>query len=970
MSVSATETSQPQVETSTEIADEIKCTTCYMCACRCGIRVHLKDGAVRYIDGNRDHPINRGVICGKGAAGLMHHNSPARLRAPLKRVGPRGSGEFVEISWDEALKTATEWLGDVRRTDPKRLAFFTGRDQSQSLTGWWALQYGTPNYAAHGGFCSVNMAAAGLYTFGGSFWEFGEPDWEHTRMFLLFGVAEEHGSNPMKINMGKLKTRGAKFVSINPVRTGYSAIADEWIGIKPGTDGLLVGALIHELFRTQKIDIDYLVRYTNAPWLVIHDEGAADDGMFARHATEKCPGTDEHAPLVYDKDTDSFVSAFSPDVVPALSGDITLADGRKARPAFQLLAERFLSEDYAPDSVAEETGVSAETIRRLAAELAHTAFEEEVVLDVPWTDWAGRKHDKMIGRPVSMHAMRGISAHSNGFQTCRMIHILQILLGSIDCPGGFRYKAPYPKQTPPWLKPSGKPGQVLPTEPLGGPHLGFPIGPKDLLVHKNGIPSRIDKAFSWDAPLATHGMMHMVITNAAKADPYPIDVLFLYMANMAWNSSMNVPDTLAYLTEQDPATGAYKIPRIIYSDAFFSETVPYADLVLPDTTYLERWDCISLLDRPISEPDAPADAIRQPVVQPDRDVRPFQDVLIDLGARLALPGFVNEGGSAKYPGGYPDYIVNHERKPGIGPLAGWRGEDGESYGIGKPNPEQLERYIENGCFNVQELAPNQRYFRHANKDYSEYAAEMGFRVESESVIVFQLYSETMQTFRLAARGHGDITPPEKDRARIETYFDPLPFWYPPFEGEELDEAAFPMHAITQRPMHMYHSWGSQNAWLRQITGENRLYIQRARGQSLGLQDDDWVWISSQIGRVKCQVRLMEGVNPDTVWTWNAIGKRAGAWNLDDEAPEAKRGFLLNHLIAELLPARDGGYRYSNSDPITGQAAWYDLRVAIEKTEADRDGETQPRFEPLRRLGSMPAAPKTLSFGTQFREPRS
>ena len=84
------------------------------------------------------------------------------------------------------------------------------------------------------------MAAAGLYTFGGSFWEFGEPDWEHTKYFLLFGVAEDHDSNPIKIGLGKLKARGAKIVSVNPVRTGYSAIADEWIGIRPGTDGLFV----------------------------------------------------------------------------------------------------------------------------------------------------------------------------------------------------------------------------------------------------------------------------------------------------------------------------------------------------------------------------------------------------------------------------------------------------------------------------------------------------------------------------------------------------------------------------------------------------------------------------------------------------------------------------------------------------------------------------------------------------------
>src|SRR5690606_9358297 len=108
-------------------ADRIETTTCYMCACRCGIKAHLKDGKVRYIEGNRDHPVNKGVLCGKGSAGIMQHYSPARLKAPLLRVGPRGSGEFKEISWEEALQMATDWLAKIRADDPKKLAFFTGR---------------------------------------------------------------------------------------------------------------------------------------------------------------------------------------------------------------------------------------------------------------------------------------------------------------------------------------------------------------------------------------------------------------------------------------------------------------------------------------------------------------------------------------------------------------------------------------------------------------------------------------------------------------------------------------------------------------------------------------------------------------------------------------------------------------------------------------------------------------------------
>ena len=174
---------EPMVETSPKNWDEIKTTTCYMCACRCGIKVYLKDGTVTYIEGNRDHPVNKGVLCGKGSAGIMQQYSPARLSKPCCASASAAAASSRKSNGTRRW-LATEWLAEPRKTDPRKLAFFTGRDQSQGLTGWWAQRYGTPNYAAHGGFCSVNMAAAGLYTIGGSFWEFGEPDWDLTEYFL------------------------------------------------------------------------------------------------------------------------------------------------------------------------------------------------------------------------------------------------------------------------------------------------------------------------------------------------------------------------------------------------------------------------------------------------------------------------------------------------------------------------------------------------------------------------------------------------------------------------------------------------------------------------------------------------------------------------------------------------------------------------------------------------------------------
>ena len=927
---------QPEIELSKSIADEVKTTTCYMCACRCGIKVHLKDGQVKYIEGNRDHPVNKGVLCGKGAAGIMQHYSPARLTAPLKRIGPRGSGEFEEISWDEALVLATSWLSEIRNTDPRKLAFFTGRDQSQALTGWWASQFGTPNFAAHGGFCSVNMAAAGLHTFGGSFWEFGEPDWDLTEYFMLWGVAEDHSSNPMKRAIGKLKNRGVKIIVVNPVRTGYGAVADEWIGIKPGTDGLFAGALIHQLLVNHAIDTDYLRRYTNASWLIINAPGDDDHGLVARDA--------QGNPLAFDLASNSLVNANLKSKNHALHGEVELADGREACPSFALIAERFLAVEYTPQSVSEKTGIESKTIIRIADELAKTAFEKEIRLKQKWTDWTGETHEEMVGRPVSMHAMRGISAHSNGFNSCRIIHYLQIVLGAIDCPGGFRYKPPFPKAVPPALRPAGKIDDVKAGKPLPGAPLGFVTSPSDLLVDDEGDALRIDKAYSWEAPFSAHGLMHMVIHNAANHTPYDVDLLFLYMANMGWNSSMDIPQTLQNLTKINQKTGEYAIPRIIYSDAYYSETVPYADLILPDTTYLERWDAISLLDRPISEPDAAIDAIRQPIVEPDRDVRAFQTVLIEVGARLGLPGMVNEDASPKYID-YADYLVNHERGAGIGPLSGWRGENADQFAVGDPNPDQLKKYQENNCFFASPVPEEARYFKHANKAYLEWAKKHGF-IGSEKPIIFELYSESLQKFRLAADEKITPHPPAKHKQRVATYFDPIAFWYPPFEDSKTDKNTYAFHAISQRPMHMYHSWGSQNAWLRQITNANKLYMNAERGAELQLGDDDWIEVTSHIGSVTCQVKLMDGCQRDTVWTWNAIGKRAGAWGLDPASPEMRKGFLLNHLISALLPEKEGGYHYSNSDPITGQAAWYDLKVHIQKINSPNQQRSEPYFTPI------------------------
>jgi sulfite dehydrogenase (quinone) subunit SoeA len=280
-------------------------------------------------------------------------------------------------------------------------------------------------------------------------------------------------------------------------------------------------------------------------------------------------------------------------------------------------------------------------------------------------------------------------------------------------------------------------------------------------------------------------------------------------------------------------------------------------------------------------------------------------------------------------------------------------------------------------------------------------------------VVLQLYSETLQKFRLAAQGHGPHQPPDAHRERVATYFDPLPLWYEPFESSQVEggahghsrqptrsgsrmaptrppplaggEAArlrttgpraderqpappagrtgwggghpYPLHAVTQRPMFMYHAWGSHNAWLRQIATRNWLYLHPDTGARFGVADGDWVEVASHHGMITVQARFAANVQPDTVWTWNAIGKRRGAWQLDRDAPEGRKGFLLNHLIGDLTPRGD----YANADPVTGQAAWFDLRVSIRPAAAA--GEVAPQPPPL---AGVHAGDTPLRYGARMR----
>ena len=162
---------------------------------------------------------------------------------------------------------------------------------------------------------------------GGAFWEFGQPDWDRTKLFMIFGVAEDHDSNPIKMGLGKLKARGAKVIGVNPIRTGYNAISDEWVGITPGTDGLFILSLVHCLMKAGRIDLEYLARFTDAPCLVNEDEKSDEFGLILKDAAGKA--------LVLDRKSGKPVPFDEPGVEPDLAGSYRHA-GITHRPVLHL----------------------------------------------------------------------------------------------------------------------------------------------------------------------------------------------------------------------------------------------------------------------------------------------------------------------------------------------------------------------------------------------------------------------------------------------------------------------------------------------------------------------------------------------------------------------------------------------------------------------------------------------------------
>ena len=478
-------------------------TLCFMCSVRCPIRVLVKDGQVKWIEGNPHVPGMEGSLCPRGAAGISMVYDDQRVKSPMIRVGERGSGHWRKATWNEALDFAGDKLKSIIEAHGAHSVVLGERTQlATHVSKTFLKAIGSPNHFTHDALCkgSVNTACRSLFGYTDAQMNM---DYKNTRHIVLYGRNLFEAISVKEVNsMMEALEKGAKLTYIDPRVTVTATKAHRYWMIRPGTDLALNYGLIHVILKERLYDAEYVDR-----WVL---------------------GLDE---------LQDFVNPYTPE-----------------------WAER-------------ESGIPAHQIVELAREIAKD-------------------------RPsVIFHfGYRGAN-HTNEVYVRRSIMILNALMGSIEAKGGFFFKKG-PGEV------GAKPARKLTEQKF--PNIEAP---------------RFDKVGTTDFPLPDpdHGVAQMLPRAILNEDPYPIKALIAYR----FDPLMSIPDT--NLTKK----ALEKLDLIVTIDINWSDIAWYSDVILPESTYLERTDCIQQANGL-----KPQMFLRKQTVAPRYDTREGAMILKQLAERI------------------------------------------------------------------------------------------------------------------------------------------------------------------------------------------------------------------------------------------------------------------------------------------------------------------------------------------------
>jgi anaerobic selenocysteine-containing dehydrogenase len=553
---------------------------CPLCISRCGSISTVDSGRLIKVEPDPDHPTGESFcIKGRAAPELVH--SERRLLHPLMRTRPKGSADpgWRRVTWQEAMDYATTRL---RRTaaqfGPEAVAFAVTTPSGTAVAdafGWihrLAHAYGSPNVVFATENCNWHKDFATHLTFGAPI---GTPDFDHAGCLLFWGFNPSASWPAYARAAMEARRRGARLVVVDPRRAGLAASADQWLPVRPGSDGILALAVAGVMIRNGWYDRDFVARWTSGPFLVRNDDGRFFPGQAPAIAGKGSQfvvwDKVRNGPVFLDPHAGAGASAASGR--PALFGEFVLSDGKgrvACRPAFQHYAD--LCDRYPPHRAAALTGVPAQQIE----------------------DTARLLHES---RPVSYYHWAGVCQQGDATQTGRAIGLLYALTGSFDQRGGnVRFATP----------------------PLNDV-LGFELLPAGQLQKTLGRDRR---------PLGPPGKGWITSRDMARAvleaDPYPVRGLVSFGAN----PFLTKPHT----PQLAPAMRA--LDFYIHADMFLNPSAAYADLVLPVASPWEREGVAAGFQ--LGERGSAWLQWRRAVLAPLGESRSDTDIVFELAGRLGL----------------------------------------------------------------------------------------------------------------------------------------------------------------------------------------------------------------------------------------------------------------------------------------------------------------------------------------------
>ncbi|MBI2817195.1 MAG: molybdopterin-dependent oxidoreductase [Acidobacteria bacterium] len=813
-------------------------TACGMCYIGCGVRVLVEDGVVVNIEGNPDHPQNRGKMCAKGKAGIMNLYNPHRVTTPLKRTNPNKGVDidpgWQEISWDEALGRIVAEFERIR-DNPKKLLI-----QSWEVIGdnyFWlkalGSAFGTPHImAAASPSCGKVVHPVEFFS-GGGFHQ--QPDLHYCNYCILvgtqFAISTRGSYNHIATDMAEARARGMKLVAIDPVG-GYAASkAQEWIPILPGTDTALALSMLHVLLNEAGIyDEPFLKAKTNAPYLV------GCDGRYVRHA-------ETGKPMVLDAADGRVKTCDDPTLIDPAIGGKYVANGTEARPSFELLKEHVAK--YPPERTQSITTIPAATVRRITRELGEAVcVGSTITLDGMTLPY----------RPACVDWAKGSQGHAHGFHQCWPLKLVNIVVGAVNVPGGILSTGAAGDFPHHWWPKGGTDGLLE-----DGGHL-FPLPhPKAFPGRKPVAPIRMDIGELF--PLASHFHTLLPIT-AGNREPFGLDYGLEMLLHSPVNSLMG-------------SFGDVKMVEKFYQSLHFvagfaieiNETHLFDDIVLPFPSYLERFDFNTGTAGHSIPPCGQGDFgwhVRHPVVELPGKVRHPQEVVQEIAGHLGLLGDVyrimNHSFLLKEP-----YSLNPERQYAAKELVdlclrAWFGEE-----------HDLGWFEEHGTL---------RKPRGIKESY------IGPFLEARIPIYLEHLLQRGEELRKVLGELGQ----EWDLSD----YRPISDWLPCPSFEAVNKGDYDLIAVHFKFPYTYGSYGNENPWLNELCEQNNAYsilLNSSVGKAKGMHSGDAVWLESPVQKVRATVKLTECIHPQVV----GIGGHFGHWSPGMPIARGK-GVSFNSLL--------------------------------------------------------------------------